>query len=97
MSPESHQRVSRNYRRPGPLQPGERHLHGFWERGMDGNSSWYFNVVIGLLVFVCGFSFRAARLYLVVEAVLSIKHLPAAANQRRTGRRSCLVFEAKTE
>jgi hypothetical protein len=54
-------------------------LTDFWEGWMDGKRSWYFNVVIELLVFVCGCSFCATRPYIVVKAVLSIRHLPAAA------------------
>jgi hypothetical protein len=30
---------------------------------MDGESSWYFNVVIGAPVFICGFSFCTVRLF----------------------------------
>lgn len=56
-----------------------RPLNEFWERWMDGKASWYFNVVIGFLVFLCGLSFILARLYIVVEAVVSIRSLPAAA------------------
>jgi hypothetical protein len=48
---------------------------------MDWKSSWDFNVVMRLLVFVCGCSFCAARLYIVVKAVISIRHLPVAAYQ----------------
>ena len=54
-------------------------LNEFWEGWMDGKSNWYFNVVIGALVFVCGTSFAAARLFIVVEAIISIRRLPAAA------------------
>jgi len=46
---------------------------------MDAKSKWYFNILIGLLVFICGLSFCTARLYIVVEAVISIRRLPAAA------------------
>lgn len=56
-----------------------RPLNEFWEGWMDGKSRWYFNIPIGFLVFICGFSFCAARLYIVVEAVISIRRLPAAA------------------
>jgi len=58
-----------------------RPINEFWESWMDGKSSWYFNIVIGILVFICGFSFCAARLFIVVEAVISIRRLPAAAYQ----------------
>ena len=58
-----------------------RPLNEFWEGWMDGKSSWYFNVVIGFLVFTCGLSFALARLFIVVEAVISIRSLPAAAYQ----------------
>ena len=37
------------------------------------------NVVIGSLVILCGLSFCLARLFIVVEAVISIRNLPAAA------------------
>ena len=46
---------------------------------MNGKSKWYLNIPIGFLVFFCGFSFCAARLYIVIEAVISIRCLPAAA------------------
>ena len=46
---------------------------------MDGNANLCLNIVIGSLVFLCGLSFCLARLLIVVEAVISIRRLPAAA------------------
>ena len=56
-----------------------RPFNEFWEGWMDGKGKWYHNVVIGFLVVICGFSFCLARLFIVVEAVISIRSLPAAA------------------
>jgi hypothetical protein len=61
------------------LAQAYRPLNEFWERWMDGKVSWYFNVVIGFLVILCGLSFCLARLYIVVEAAISIRSLPAEA------------------
>jgi hypothetical protein len=61
------------------LAQAYRPFNEFWERWMDGKGKWYHNVVIGSLVLLCGLSFCLARLYIVVEAVVSIRSLPAAA------------------
>lgn len=61
------------------LAQAYRPFNEFWERWMDGKASWYLNVVIGSLVILCGLSFCLARLFIVVEAVISIRNLPAAA------------------
>jgi hypothetical protein len=61
------------------LAQAYRPLNEFWERWMDGKASWYFDVIIGFPVLLCGLSFCLARLYIVVEAVISIRNLPAAA------------------
>ena len=56
-------------------------LNDFWERWMDGDKSWYHNIILGSLVFVCGFSLMLARAYIVVEAFISVRSLPLAAYQ----------------
>lgn len=54
-------------------------LNDFWERWMDGEKGWFQNITLGTLVFVCGASLVVARLYIVVEAFISIRELPTAA------------------
>ncbi|KAK5045439.1 hypothetical protein LTR84_009303 [Exophiala bonariae] len=54
-------------------------LNEFWEKWMDGEKSWLQNVTLGTIVVICGFSLMFARAYIVVEAFLSIRQLPASA------------------
>lgn len=54
-------------------------LNNFWERWMDGEKGWFQNITLGSVVFVCGASLVIARVYIVVEAFVSIRQLPAAA------------------
>ena len=46
---------------------------------MDGEKRWWSNVGIGVLVVVCGGALCAARCFIVVEAFVSIRSLPASA------------------
>ena len=57
-------------------QPG---LNDFWEKWMSGEKSWWHNILLGSLVFICGLSLVIARVYLVVEAFLNIRELPMKA------------------
>jgi hypothetical protein len=70
-----------------------RPLNEFWENWMDGKSSWYFNLVIGALVFICGFSFCAARLFIVVEAVISIRACPLQPTKLQIGLKYSPIFK----
>lgn len=54
-------------------------LNDFWEKWMDGEKSWLQNVTLGTTVVICGFSLMLARAYIVVEAFVSIRQLPASA------------------
>ncbi|KAI1414673.1 hypothetical protein F5Y13DRAFT_197213 [Hypoxylon sp. FL1857] len=56
-------------------------LNEFWERWMDGEKTWWHNLGLGALVFLCGFSLILARMFIVVESVISIRELPASAYQ----------------
>lgn len=46
---------------------------------MQGKGRWWDNVLIGTSATVCGVLFLLARAFLVVEAFVSIRQLPAAA------------------
>ena len=54
-------------------------LNEFSERWMDGEKTWFYNVSLGALVFVCGFSLILTRAFIVVEAFISIRNLPVRA------------------
>ncbi|UNI21782.1 hypothetical protein JDV02_007738 [Purpureocillium takamizusanense] len=54
-------------------------LNAFWEKWMDGEKSLAQSIGLGVIVFTCGFSLMLARMYVVVEAFISIRELPAAA------------------
>jgi len=51
----------------------------FWEKWMDGGGNWWQNVLISVPVAVCGLSLILARAFILVEAFISIRELPAAA------------------
>lgn len=54
-------------------------LNDFWERWMDGKKGRIWGVLLGFVVLVCGVSFCAARVFLVLEAFISIRDLPLGA------------------
>ena len=54
-------------------------LNEFWERWMDGISSWFYFAVLGSAVVVCGLSFCLARGFILIEAFISIRSLEEAA------------------
>lgn len=54
-------------------------LNAFWDNWMDGGGRWWQNIIIGTPVFVCGLSLVLARIFIVVEAFVSIRELPAEA------------------
>ncbi|KAI4112278.1 MAG: hypothetical protein LQ345_006548 [Seirophora villosa] len=56
-----------------------RPLNEFWEKWMDGKKKAWQNVMIGVPVVVCGASLLFARAFLVVEAFISVRELPASA------------------
>lgn len=47
----------------------------FWESWMDGKKHWIWSILLGGVVFLCGSTFCASRVYLVVEAFMSIRSL----------------------
>lgn len=51
----------------------------YWERVLNNEASWFSYAVLGVLCTVCGFCYVFARLFLVVEAFISIRSLPADA------------------
>ena len=59
-------------------------LNVFWEKWMDGGCRWWQNVLIGIPVIVCGVSLILARAFIVIEAFISIRELPAAAYETPT-------------
>ena len=54
-------------------------LSAFWERWKDGGGRWWQNIIIGVSVFLCGLSLVLARAFIVIEAFISIRKLPASA------------------
>lgn len=54
-------------------------LNSFWEHWMDGEKSWLQSVGLGIVVFLCGFSLILARVFIVLEAFISIRELPEGA------------------
>lgn len=46
---------------------------------MDGKKAWWQYLLISTTVIFCGTSFILARMYIVLEAFVSIRQLPAAA------------------
>lgn len=59
-------------------------LNAFWEKWMDGGGRWWQNILIGIPVVVCGVSLILARAFIVIEAFISIRELPAAAYETPT-------------
>ena len=59
-------------------------LNAFWEKWMDGEGRWWQNLLIGIPVLVCGVSLILARAFIVIEAFISIRELPAAAYETPT-------------
>lgn len=56
-----------------------RPLNEFWEKWMDGGGRRWQHILLGVPVVICGSSLIFARGFIVVEAFLSIRSLPAAA------------------
>ena len=56
-----------------------RPLNEFWDRWADGGAKWWQNLLVGPPVVLCGLSFFVARGFMVMEAFLSIRALPAGA------------------
>ncbi|KAI9796676.1 MAG: hypothetical protein M1833_006016 [Piccolia ochrophora] len=54
-------------------------LNTYWEGWMNGNGRWWDNILIGSAVTICTVAFVVARGYIVVEAFVSIRELPAEA------------------
>ena len=54
-------------------------FNAFWERWMDGGGKWWQDILISVPVVVCGSSLILARAFIVVEAFISIRKLPAGA------------------
>ncbi|KAL8868971.1 MAG: hypothetical protein Q9198_008007, partial [Flavoplaca austrocitrina] len=56
-----------------------RPLNEFWEKWMDGKKKGWQNMLIGVPVVICGASLLFARAFLVIEAFVSVRELPASA------------------
>lgn len=54
-------------------------LNDFWEHWADGEKTSFENFGLGLIVFICGFSLVFARIFVVVEAFVSIREQPLEA------------------
>lgn len=54
-------------------------LNRWWEKWMDGEKGPIQSLALGMLVFICGLSLVLARMYLVIEAFVSIRMLPLEA------------------
>lgn len=65
-----------------------RPLNDFWEKWMDGKKRWWHNLILGTPVVICGTSFLLARVYIVLEAFLSIRELPRRRTILLRGRKS---------
>ena len=59
-------------------------LNNFWDSWMDGGGKWWQNIMIGVPVIICGLSLVLARAFIVVEAFISIRELPAGAYETPT-------------
>ena len=59
-------------------------LNAFWDSWMDGGGKWWQNILIGVPVFVCGLSLVLARAFIVLEAFICIRELPARAYETPT-------------
>jgi hypothetical protein len=51
----------------------------YWVKALNGHLHWWHYVVLLGLCTICGTCYIAARLYLVVEAFVSLRQLPASA------------------
>ena len=56
-----------------------RPINAFWEKWMDGGTKWYHDLLIGSSVLICGSAYLLARAFIVIEAFLGIRSLPADA------------------
>ena len=56
-----------------------RSFDNYWDNIVAGGGSRAVNAVVGFLCTICGFAYGFARLYLLVEAVISLRRLPVAA------------------
>lgn len=56
-----------------------RPLNEFWEKWMDGKGRTWQNILIGIPVVICGASLLFARAFLIIEAFVSVRELPASA------------------
>jgi hypothetical protein len=54
-------------------------LNAYWDRLLALQAHWTSYLIVGSLCFVCGAAYAFARIFLVVEAFISIRQLPVAA------------------
>lgn len=54
-------------------------IDDYWERVITFKASWFSNIVLGIVCTCCGIAYIAARIFLVVEAFISIRQLPVTA------------------
>lgn len=53
----------------------------YWDKVLARGASWYSYTILGFLCTVCGLVYGFARIFLVVEAVISLRSLPITAYQ----------------
>lgn len=58
-----------------------RGLNQFWEHWMDGKKPFWQSLLLGAVVFLCGLGLVLARVFIVVEAFISIREMPVSAYQ----------------
>ena len=55
------------------------HIDSLWIRFLQRKTHWMFNAIVLLLCTICGLAYIFSRAFLVVEAFLSLRKLPASA------------------
>ncbi|KAL8372196.1 hypothetical protein RB595_001813 [Gaeumannomyces hyphopodioides] len=56
-----------------------RRLNQFWEHWMDGKKPLWQSLLLGAVVFICGLGLVLARVFIVVEAFISVREMPESA------------------
>ncbi|KAL9634475.1 MAG: hypothetical protein Q9164_004067 [Protoblastenia rupestris] len=54
-------------------------INAFWDRCVALRAHWLCYLILGIACSICGLTYAAARLFLVIEAFVSIRALPPAA------------------
>ena len=56
-------------------------FHAYWDKVLARRAGWWSYLVVGSLCIVCGLAYGFARMFLVVEAAISLQSLPITAYQ----------------